>query len=129
MDRFSLLLKSQDLVNHPWLFLPYKLGHDKTELCHAYQSFIAMNSFYMLFKRLFSFKCFLTVITLELCLNVSFLVVSQVVFGRKFFVAALAGKRPLFMNRTDMSPQSLALDEVFSTHKADIFGLHFTQET
>ena len=88
-----------------------------------------MNSFYMLFKRLFIFKYFLTVITLEIYFNVSFLMVSYLVFEREFFVAAIAGKRPLFMNRTDMSPQSLALDEVFSTHKADIFGLHFTQET
>ena len=78
-----------------------------------------MNSFYMLFKRLFIFKCFLTVITLEINYNVSFLMV----FGRKFSVAAIAG------NGTDMSPQPLALDEVFSTHIADIFGLHFNQET
>ena len=75
--------------------------------------------FYMLFKRLFIFKCFLTVITLEINYNVSFLMV----FGRKFSVAAIAG------NGTDMSPQPLALDEVFSTHIADIFGLHFNQET
>ena len=71
----------------------------------------------------------MTAITLEINFHVSFLMVSQVVFGGEFSVAPLAGKKTLFMNRTDMSPQSLALDEVFSTHIADIFGFHFHQET